>query len=249
MDLSKIQGESVGDIEQLFFGDLKQQPQNISTENNKVSMEEISKKAKEIETTKSSAKTIEKGKTVIQINNNLQQQETDFVQYELTKDEEERLFVYSPRGKKFIDITNGDEVEIVEKTEMYNGMHLYTVKREGKLITYPRNMFIGNNKIFVPKNYYISEAEKALLNTIKKYKHNIESIISEPVNLIETNDKKYLELLLDVPLEIVEDFKIPDKVPIKIYELFDLQYKILMLDSVICLDNKIASLLFVEYWF
>ena len=55
--------------------------------------------------------------------------------------------------------------------------------------------------------------------------------------------------MFDTPLEIIGGMKVPDKVQIPVKRMFDMDYKILMLENVICLDNKIAALLFTDIWF
>ncbi len=78
---------------------------------------------------------------------------------------------------------------------------------------------------------------------------NIMEMIKNNRSLAETSDGKYIELLLETPIDIIGEMVVPDKIQIPVKRMFDLEYKILMLENVICLDNKIASLLFQDIWF
>ena len=46
-------------------------------------------------------------------------------------------------------------------------------------------------------------------------------------------------------MDILGCIPVPDKVQIPVKRMFDMNYKLLMLEYVICLDNKIAALLFI----
>ena len=74
-------------------------------------------------------------------------------------------------------------------------------------------------------------------------------MVQDPSLLGETSDGKYLEIVLDEPMEIVGGMMVPDRVQIPVKRMFDLEYKLMMLENVICLDNKIAGLLFIDIWF
>jgi hypothetical protein len=75
------------------------------------------------------------------------------------------------------------------------------------------------------------------------------NLVQDPNMLNETSDGKYLEIFLDEPLEIIGGMLVPDRVQIPVKRMFDLEYKLMILENVICLDNKIASLLFIDIWF
>jgi len=247
--MNNIKGDMVGDIESIFFGDLKQTPQSSPQT---TSVDTIKEQVKTIseEVSKTQNKTNSEGRTVIQITNDPVNLD-DIEEFVLTELEEKRFNTFNPRDKYFIDIETGEEVKIVEKTTLYNGTFLYTVKHidEDKLVTYPRKMFVGNFKRFVPKDYYIREAERSIEDTIDKETILIKHLLEKPDNLQETEDGVYLELLLEEPIPILNGIHVPDKIEIPVKRMFDMDYKILMLEKVICLDDKIASLLFVDYWF
>lgn len=250
-DFSNATGEAVGDIKDVFFkkdGKPIVQEQ-VSPSKDKVNLhdlsEDIKKEAQEIK----KSQTNSQGATIINISKDIIGTEED-KQVVLTEIEEKRFNTSSVRNKEFIQIDTGENVSIVEKTEMYNGTFLYTVKHEnGKMITYPRGMFIGPSKKFVPKDYYIREAERSLEDTIDNSFNKILETIRNQELLVETPDFKYLELLLDEPLPILGGIIVPDKIQIPVKRMFDLDYKLMMLENVICLDNKIASLLFIDIWF
>jgi len=251
-DFSNISGESFGDIEDVFF---KKDGKSFNTEtqpsDRKVNLQDLSKSIaeKSNQLTREQNNSASTSGTVINISADVIGSEED-VRITLTEQEERRMNTSSVRNKEFIDVNTGEIVIIIEKTEMYNGTNLYTVKQEnGKMITYPRSMFLSRTKQFVPKDFYIREAERALEDSIDKFNSLILDLIHENKNLNETDDGKYLELMLDTPLEIIGGMKVPDKVQIPVKRMFDMDYKILMLENVICLDNKIASLLFIDIWF
>jgi hypothetical protein len=55
-------------------------------------------------------------------------------------------------------------------------------------------------------------------------------------------------MILPEPIPLV-GILVPNNTKIPVKRLFDLQYKILMLEYVICVDNKIAGLIFDDIWF
>lgn len=247
-------GESFGDINDIFFSKggkpivPTQQPQHSGERVNLGDLsKEVAEKAKEIsKEVRDSGRT---GATVIQISKDVIGTEED-VNIILDEQEEKRMRTSSVKSKTFIDINTGEQVTIIEKTEMYNGTNLYTGKKEdGKMVTYPRSLFVGKTKQFVPKEFYIREAERAIEDTIAKLNSEIYKILENNKTLEETSDGIYLEYMLDEPIEIIGGMAVPDKVQIPVKRLFDLEYKLMMLENVICLDNKIASLLFVDIWF
>lgn len=246
-------GEAMGDINDIFF---KKDGKSIlpqATTNNdseKVSPAEIAKQMAETIENARKEGNVGTGKTIIHISKDVIGGEED-VSYVLTQLEEKRRNTSTIRNKHFIDIDTGEEIRIIDHNEMYNGTNLFTVKHmsNGKVITYPRSMFVGREKKFVPKEYYIREAERAIEDSIDKYGQSILEIIKDPTRLEETSDGKYLELVLDEPIDIIGGIIVPDKIQIPIKRMFDMEYKLLMLECVICLDSKIAALLFIDIWF
>lgn len=249
-DFSNASGESFGNIEDVFFKkDGKPLANDTPHGNSKVDLAELNKTLveKSDDITKQASGT--SSGTVINISKEVIDSNED-LHIELSEQEERRMNISSIRNKPYIDVDTGEEVVIVEKTEMYNGANLFTVKQEsGKMITYPRSMFVGSKKKFVPKDFYIREAERALEDTIEQHSQEIYEYLKTNNTLNETSDAKYLEVMLDIPLNVVGGIPIPDKVQIPVKRLFDLEYKLLVLENVICLDNKVASLLFLDVWF
>lgn len=251
-DFSNISGESFGNINDIFFKKDGKSiiPQTQISPDDKVSAQSI---VQHINTT---ANNYVKdghngnGNTIIQISKDVIGEEED-LQITLTRLEERRRSVSSVRNKELIDLNTGMEVKILDQTEMYNGMNLFSVRHEnnGKIITYPRSMFVGRGKRFVPKDFYIREAERSIEDTIDKFGMQILNLVQDPNMLNETSDGKYLEIFLDEPLEIIGGMLVPDRVQIPVKRMFDLEYKLMILENVICLDNKIASLLFIDIWF
>jgi len=249
-DFSNASGEEFGNIEDVFF---KKDGRSIIEQDmsgdGKVDLKKLSasiaEKSEKIAKTQQSCSS----GTIINISKDIIGGEED-VKIHLTEQEERRMRTSSVRNKEFIDVNTGELITIIEKTEMYNGTNLYTVKHEnGKILTYPRGMFIGRTKQFVPKEFYVREAERAIEDSIDKYNLEILNLIKENININETSDGKYLEMILDIPIDIIGGIPVPDRVQIPIKRIFDLEYKILMLENVICLDNKIAALLFIDIWF
>lgn len=248
-------GESFGDINDIFFKKGgKPITQNSSTDqssNKKVTLKELSEQmsTKSEELTKQARSQPNSGATVIQISKDVIGSDED-VNIILDEQEEKRMRTSSVKNKSFIDVNTGENVVIVEQTEMYNGTKLYTARMEsGKMVTYPRSLFVGKSKKFVPKEFYIREAERAIEDTIEKVGPWIYSILQDNKTLEETSDGIFLEYMLDEPIEILGGMAVPDKIQIPVKRLFDLEYKLMILENVICLDNKIASLLFVDIWF
>jgi len=246
-------GESFGDINDIFFKKGGKPITNTTPQNGggKVNLgqisQDIAEKAKTL--TKEAIATPGSGATVIQISKDVIGGEED-INIVLDEQEERRMRTSSIKNKDFININNGDMVTIVEQTQMYNGTNLYTAKQEdGKLVTYPRGLFVGKEKQFVPKEFYIREAERAIEDSIEKLYLPLKQILADNKTLEETSDGIYLEYMLDTPIEILGGINVPDKIQIPVKRLFDMEYKIMMLENVICLDNKIASLLFVDIWF
>jgi hypothetical protein len=250
-DFSQISGESFGDINDIFFKKNGKSiiPEDRSTsDGSKISVEDIARNV--AETANQAKKGNMVGNTVIQISKDVIDSDEDLIVH-LTELEEKRRTFNAVRNKWFIEVNTGEEVQIIEFTNMYNGLNLFTVKHSstGKLITYPRSMFVGRTKIFVPKEFYIREAERALEDTVGAHYSEIKEILMDSSRLTETSDGRYLELLLDIPLDILNGIPVPDKVQIPVGRLFDLDYKLMMLEFVICLDNKVASLVFTDIWF
>jgi len=248
-DFSNASGEAFGDIENVFF--TKDGKNFLETENqtsNKVDLKKLNESVQEKANQESITKNTSSG-TIIQISKDIIGTDTD-LQIQLTELEERRMNMSSVRNKAYINMNTGEDITIIEKTEMYNGTNLYTVKQEnGKMITYPRSMFVGSEKCFVPKEFYIREAERALEDSVNNNYEIINEMIKNQHNMIETSDSKYLELLLDKPMDIVGNINVPNKVQIPVKRMFDMNYKILVLEYVICMDNKIAALLFTDIWF
>ena len=251
-DFSNISGESFGNINDIFFKKDGKSiiPQTQISPDDKVSAQSI---VQHINTTANNYVKdgqTGNGNTIIQISKDVIGEEED-LQITLTRLEERRRSVSSVRNKELIDLNTGMEVKILDQTEMYNGMNLFSVRHEnnGKIITYPRSMFVGRGKRFVPKDFYIREAERSIEDTIDKFGMQILNLVQDPNMLNETSDGKYLEIFLDEPLEIIGGMLVPDKVQIPVKRMFDLEYKLMILENVICLDNKIASLLFIDIWF
>jgi len=250
-DFSNISGESFGDINDVFFKKNGKSilPQQLAP-SDKISARDIAKNMANTVEDARKASNGTTGTTVIHISKDIVGGEED-LNIELTQLEEKRRNTTSIRNKHFIDINNGEEIQIVDHTEMYNGTNLFSAKHisTGKVITYPRGMFVGRGKRFVPKEYYIREAERSIEDTIDKYCKVIMDCVNDPINLEETPDGKYLEVVLDKPFDIIGGMAVPDKMQIPVKRMFDMDYKLLMLEYVICLDNKIAALLFVDIWF
>jgi hypothetical protein len=251
-DFSNISGESFGNINDIFFKKDGKSiiPQTQISPDDKVSAQSI---VQHINTTANNYVKdgqTGNGNTIIQISKDVIGEEED-LQITLTRLEERRRSVSSVRNKELIDLNTGMEVKILDQTEMYNGMNLFSVRHEnnGKIITYPRSMFVGRGKRFVPKDFYIREAERSIEDTIDKFGMQILNLVQDPNMLNETSDGKYLEIFLDEPLEIIGGMLVPDRVQIPVKRMFDLEYKLMILENVICLDNKIASLLFIDIWF
>lgn len=251
-DFSNITGEAFGDINDVFFKkDGKSILPETVTAQEKVSVSDIAKNISElaqkaeIEKNRSS-----NGTTLINISKDILGTEDD-IQIILSDIEERRRAASSVRNRVFIDLDNGEEIIIQDQTELYNGTNLFSAQHTntGKIITYPRGMFVGKTKRFVPKDFYIREAERAIEDTIEKFGEYIFELVQDQQNFSETTDGKYLEIVLDTPLNIMGGMQVPDKVQIPVKRMFDMGYKILMLESVICLDNKIAALLFNDIWF
>lgn len=252
-DFGKISGEAFGDINSVFFsknGKPIAVPQTQISPDDKVSVAGIAQQVNETAEKIVQAGRNGNGNTVIHISKDVIGGEDDMV-VTLTGLEERRRNTSSVKNKHFIDLDTGEEATIVDNTEMYNGMNLFTVRHEsnGKVITYPRSMFVGREKRFVPRDFYIREAERSIEDTIDKYGTQILQMVQDPSLLGETSDGKYLEIVLDEPMEIVGGMMVPDRVQIPVKRMFDLEYKLMMLENVICLDNKIAGLLFIDIWF
>ncbi len=252
-DFTNGTGESFGDITDIFFKKDGKSilPSQSTSSTEKVSLTEITKTISETANTISvggSKNTI--GQTIINISKDIIGLDDDMI-VTLSMLEEKRKNQSTVRNKAFIDIDTGMEVLIVEQTELYNGTNLYIAKdvNSHKTITYPRSMFVGKTKKFVPKDFYIREAERSIEDTIDKHYNYIMDIIKTGDYLTETSDGRYLELVLDDSFDILGGMKVPDKIQIPVKRMFDLEYKILMLENVICLDNKIAGLLFNDIWF
>lgn len=253
IDFGNISGESFGDINSIFFKNKDGKDiVPLNTNQHDESMTTFDEIAKNVSDTVENARkqnTTSVGTTVIHISKEVMDTEDDVI-IQLTELEEMRRNQSSVRNKHYIDVNTGEEVVIVEFTKMYNGVNLFTIKREnGELITYPRSMFVGAEKQFVPKEFYIREAERSLEDTISEHREFIKESIYDASKLSETPDGSYLEFLLDEPLEISNGIPVPDKVQIPVKRLFDLEYKLMMLEYVICLDNKVASLIFTDIWF
>jgi len=245
-DFNNSSGESFGNIEDVFFKKDGKPiiDSTIGNSSEKVNLNELKQSIHE----KSVQSTNNTSGTTITISKEILDLDEDKI-VKLTSLEERRMNISSVRNKSFININDGSEITIVEKTQMYNGVNLYTAKQEnGEMITYPRSMFVGSTKQFVPKEFYIREAERVLEDTIIKQYNNIKALIEKQELLEETPDSKYLELMLPEPLSI-GSMVVPDKVQIPVKRIFDMEYKIMFLENVICLDNKIASLLFIDIWF
>ncbi len=251
-DFGKISGEAFGDINSVFFtkNGKSLMPQTQVSPDDKVSVAGIAQQVSETAEKIVQAGKNGNGNTIIHISKDVVGGEEDLV-VTLTGLEERRRNTSSVKNKHFIDLDTGFEATIIDATEMYNGMNLFTVKHEnnGKVITYPRSMFVGREKRFVPRDFYIREAERAIEDTIDKYGTHILHMVQDPRLLNETSDGKFLEIVLDEPIEIVGGMMVPDRVQIPVKRMFDLEYKLMMLENVICLDNKIAGLLFVDIWF
>jgi hypothetical protein len=253
-----MNGEVIGDIEQIFYtnkhGERIVQNATIQNQTNKSRNnadipQNQNKKTINDKNVNKTTNNLKTNNTIIVISKEVLGTDED-AKFELSENEEQRFSTFSPRNREFVDIETGDFVTIIEKTEMYNGTFLYTIKKEdGKLITYPRSMFIGRTKKFVPKEYYIRESMRTLEDTMDNNYMNLLKELKNDDNFVETEDGDYIELVLDVPLEINGSFKIPDKMPIDILRMYDLEYKILLLKKVICLNNRIASLIFEDLWF
>jgi len=252
-DFSNLSGEMFGDINKVFF---TKNGKSILPEDNavvqqpsKVSMQDIAKKVADTTNVATKNANNSPGATVIHISKDVIDGEED-LNVVLTPLEERRRNIAFLKNKHFIDINTGEEVIVTNHTKMYNGTTLITVaQRDGNTITYPRGMFVGRKKKFVPKEFYIREAERAIEDTIFKFKSLIFSLVKNQSLIQETSDGKYLELVLEEPIEILGGIMVPDKVQIPVKRLFDMEYKILILEKVICVDNKIAGLLFVDVWF
>ncbi len=250
-DFSSASGESFGDINDIFFkkGGQSIIPQTSNNNDGMVNLAEIRNNVVEI--SKNATKKINNGisQTIITINKDVLSVEAD-VNIVLTELEERRMNSTSIRQKEFIDINNGESIKIIEKTEMYNGVNLFSVQHEnGKTITYPRGMFVGSEKKFVPKTFYIREAERALEDTIDKFYEQIYDIINDTSNLFETSDGRFIEIVLETPLDIIGGMQVPDKLQIPVKRMFDMTYKIMILENVICINNKVVGLLFIDIWF
>lgn len=251
-DFGKISGEAFGDINSVFFtkNGKSIMPQTQVSPDDKVSVVGIAQQVSEAAEKIVQAGKNGNGNTIIHISKEVIGSEDDLV-VTLTGLEERRRNSSSIKNKHFIDLETGEEATILDNTEMYNGMNLFTVRHEqnGKIITYPRSMFVGREKRFVPRDFYIREAERAIEDTIDKFGTNILQLVQDPKLLNETSDGKYLEIVLDDPFDIVGGMRVPDRVQIPVKRMFDLEYKLMMLENVICLDNKIAGLLFIDIWF
>lgn len=250
VDFGNISGEAMGDFNDIFF---KKDGVSIlpqATVDDTISTDDIASRMAETVDAADKAGNSGTGQTIIQISKDVVGGDDD-LRFVLTQLEEKRRNTTTVRNKHFIDIDSGEEIEVIEHTEMYNGTNLFSVKSEStqKVITYPRSMFVGKNKKFVPKEYYIREAERSIEDTVDKNTPMIMGLIRDPSKMDETDDGKYLEMVLESPLEILGGMIIPDKVQIPIKRMFDLDYKLLMLDYVICIDSKIAALLFNDIWF
>lgn len=250
-DFSKASGEAFGDINDVFFKKDGKSilPQSLPAQN-KVNVADISREVAELAQQATQTKQNQSGQTIIQIAKDVIGTEDDVI-VTLTELEERRRATSSNRNKSFIDVDTGEEVVILDQTEMYNGTNLFTVQHTstGKSITYPRGMFVGRAKRFVPKDFYIREAERSIEDTIEKFGEAIFNLVQNQDVFGETTDGKFLEVVLDESLPILGGMKVPDKIQIPVKRMFDMEYKILMLENVICLDNKIAALLFIDIWF
>jgi hypothetical protein len=250
-DFSNISGESFGDVNDVFFKKDGKSivPQNIAP-SDKVSTAQIAEDIAKLASQAVKDGQNGNGQTVINISKDVIGGEED-MEVVLTTLEEQRRNTSSVRNRHFIDLNTGEEVVIVDHTEMYNGTSLYTVQISdtGRSITYPRSMFVGKTKQFVPKEFYIREAERSIEDTIDKYGETIMNLAQDQNQLSETDDGKYLEIVLDTPIDILGGMTVPDRLQIPVKRMFDLEYKLLMLEHVICLDNKIAALLFIDIWF
>lgn len=252
-DFSNLSGESFGNINDIFFkkdGKSLIPQTTMLSPDDKVSVQGIAQQVADTANKIVKGSNTGTGNTIIQIAKEVIGDEEDLF-VTLTGLEERRRNTSSVRNKQFIDITTGNEVTIVDHTEMYNGLNLFSVKTDlsGKIITYPRSMFVGREKRFVPKDFYIREAERAIEDTIDSHGMFIMQLAQDPTLLNETSDGKFLEIVLDTPLDIIGGMLIPDRVQIPVKRMFDMEYKLMMLENVICLDNKIAALLFIDVWF
>jgi len=239
IDISTLSGEFCGDLNGVFFEGLDMN--SPQTNNSSTVEDELLKIEQNIP--------IHKNKTIHIPTDNIQCETSPGINIPLTEIELIRRQQFNIRSKKFIDLNTGEEVSIKDKTEMYNGTILYIVEyTNNKTITYPRGMFIGENKQFLLKELYIKQAEHIIINIILDYKEMIYNYIKDD-KLIETEDKKFLELILPEGIDLQNDIYIPDHTQIPIGIDFDIDYKYLNLDFIICVNNKIAGLLFSELWF
>lgn len=251
-DFSKSSGEAFGDIEDVFFKkdgkDFLNNPEHQSSEGT-VNLAElgasIQQKASSVQ---NKINEQQLGNTTIQISKDVIGEDEDLI-INLDALEQLRFNNSTVRNKSFIDVNNGETITVNDKTKLYNGTYLYTVTTDtGENITYPRGMFIGPSKKFVPSDFYIREAERLIEDTIDKHTPQIKEYVSTSGSMVETSDTKYLEMVLQEPIPLI-GIIVPNNIKIPVKRLFDMQYKILMLEFVICIDNKIAGLIFDDIWF
>jgi len=243
--MTELKGEVLGDINEIFFGDLSQ-PQVQESKEVVISPDLVKKDNKEENkiNTNNENLHVPSDKTII-IKNDIEEEE---VRYNLDKLEELRLSKFLVKDMKYVYARTGEEVLVKERMQLHNGQYLYNVIfKNNKAIIHPRKMFIGPEKVFYPVQFYKQYIEYLIQKKLEEFESEIFDLIKSN-KLQETEDNQYLELILEEGILVTEDLKIIDDTFIPIYKIFDLDYKIMFLKYVICNNNRIVALIFEDQW-
>jgi hypothetical protein len=255
----ELKGELFGDVNEIFFGNVNKSSSNQNKQKIVEKTIDIDyKKTQEINDNKVTKNSNDRRVIVIK-NSDLETGVEDYQEFTLTPNEELRFNEFIPKGIEFVNIKNGDIVEIVEKTKSYDGAIVYIVKNKetDELFTIPRHAFIGRNKIFLSKFVYDKKIEDIVKEHILEYYDGIVQMLldhQDEFNRINVKgnplfeNNLMLEYVLEEPIIIDSDILIPDNQLVSVKIDIDLEYKILELFDVIVVDNKIVSFVLRELW-
>ena len=251
----ELKGDFFGDPNEIFFKNLGQNTnkQNFVEKTVDVKYDENNNIVKNDQTKKNERTTI-----VIK-SGDLETGVEDYQEFVLTPNEELRFNEFVPKGLVFVNIKNGEVVEIIEKTKSYDGAVVYIVKNNenDELYTIPRHAFIGNKKIFLSKFVYDKKIEEIVKEHIYEYYDGIVQMLIENQDKFERIQVKgnllfennlMLEYVMDEPINIESDIVIPDNQLVEVRIDIDLEYKIIEIFDVIIVDNQIVSLVLRELW-
>jgi len=255
----ELKGELFGDVNEIFFGNTN----NSTNVQNKQKIVEntvdIDYKKGNVGTNNNTPKNEKNKKIIVIKSSDIETGSEDYQEFVLTEKEELRFNEFIPKGLEFVNIKNGDVVEIVEKTKSYDGAVVYIVKHKEteELYTIPRHAFIGDRKIFLSKFVYDKKIEDIVKEHIYTYYDGIVQMLIDNQDdfnritvkgnpLFENN--LMLEYVLAEPIVIESDILIPDNQLVSVRVDIDLNYKILEIFDAIIVENKIVSVVLRELW-